>query len=429
MSQTKQIRYEEAVVHILLNSPATMAGHEIDDRWFSKWRPVIAAVKAITANGGEPDMVTLAEYIKRPGMLQELNQLRTGVHASTENLTKYLDSLRSIYQATHVQQTLSAALNELQEGADLDDVLGRMMQSTLAAIAIEKRNYNHGIKRALGEFIDSLEVAFESRETGGLGLRTGIAALDRVLGGMHPTDLVVVGARPAVGKTAFGLSVLMNLALAGKRVGFISTEMAVLQLMLRVTSANSGIAGTALRDANLQESDWPLITAAINRIANLDVRVFDNPNITIADVALQCRTWAIDGGIDFIVVDYIGRIKPVKASGNKTVDVGEVAIGLKNIARQIDIPVMALAQLNRESTKRVDKRPIMAELRDSGVIEQEADQVLLLHRDDDNDSTPAEIIVDKNRHGEVATVRCCYLPQTMQWINFAEQNANAAWPN
>lgn len=425
MNQTKQAKYEEAVVHILLSRPTALAGHEIDEKWFTKWRPVIAAAKAIAAAGNEPDMVTLADHIKRPGLLQELNQILRNSHAAAENLPKYLAGLRSIYQAVHVQQTLSSALAELQGGADLDEVLARMMQSTLSAVATESRNYNHTIKQALGQFVDELEAAFESRETGGLGLKTGIAALDRVLGGMHPTDLVVVGARPAVGKTAFGMSVLLELAKTGKRVGIISTEMAVCQLMLRATSANSEIAGTALRDANLQDHDWPHITAAINRIAHLDVRIFDKPDVTIADVALQAKAWAIDGGLDFVVVDYLTRVKPIKTSGNRTIDVGEVAIGLKNIARQINIPVMALAQLNRSSTKRDDKRPIMADLRDSGVIEQEADQILLLHRDDD-DLAPAEIIVDKNRHGEVATVRCTYLPQTMQWTNLADRYADAA---
>lgn len=426
MSQTKQTKYEEAVVHILLNRPAALAGHEIDEKWFTKWRPVISTAKAIAAAGNEPDMLTISEHIKRPSMLGELNQVRNGTHAAAENLPKYLDGLRSIYQAAHVQQTLSSALAELQRRR-------RLGGSTRPNDAIHSYRSRDGIQKLQPQHQTSPRRLRGQARRGvrrarnrGLGLQTGISALDRVLGGMHPTDLLVVGARPAVGKTAFGLSVLLNLAKTGKRVGIISTEMAARQLMLRVTAANSGIAGTALRDANLQDADWPNITAAINRVANLDFRIFDKPNVTISDVALQSKAWAIDGGLDFMVVDYLTRIKPVKSSGNQTIDIGEVAIGLKNIARQIEIPVMALAQLNRSSTKRADKRPNMADLRDSGVIEQEADQILLLHRDDDDDLAPAEIIVDKNRHGEVATVRCCYLPQTMQWTNLADRYVDAA---
>ncbi|ANE54474.1 hypothetical protein AYM39_04235 [Methylomonas sp. DH-1] len=157
MNQTKQAKYEEAVVHILLSRPTALAGHEIDEKWFTKWRPVIAAAKAIAAAGNEPDMVTLADHIKRPGLLQELNQILRNSHAAAENLPKYLAGLRSIYQAVHVQQTLSSALAELQGGADLDEVLARMMQSTLSAVATESRNYNHTIKQALGQFVDELE--------------------------------------------------------------------------------------------------------------------------------------------------------------------------------------------------------------------------------------------------------------------------------
>jgi replicative DNA helicase len=233
---------------------------------------------------------------------------------------------------------------------------------------------------------------------------------------MHPSDMIVIGSRPGVGKTAFGLSVLQNLAKTGKRVGFISTEMGSQQVMLRIAAANSGISGSTLRDASLQDDEWPLLTAAINKVANLDFRINDKPSVTVSDVSLQCKAWMIDGGLDFVAIDYLTRIKPVKSSGNQTNDVAEVVTGLKNIARQLDIPVMVLAQLNRNVANRKDPRPCMADLRDSGVVEQEADTILLLYRPDD-DTAPAQIIIDKNRHGECADVLCQYQPQTMQWLN------------
>lgn len=424
--RSKQISYENTVVGILLRNPAAIATNDIQEVWFQTWRHVVAAAKAIVMDGEEVDALSIHERLNQPGLLERLVELQLNEVGAVTNLQKYLDGLKEIYQSQKIRQILTTTLASIEAGDSLIDSLGELMQSTLAEISSESRNYNATIKQAMGSFIDNLEQAFDARDSGGLGLKTGISHLDRVLGGMHPSDLIVVGARPAVGKTAFGLSVLLNLAKAGKRVGIVSTEMAARQLMLRITSANSGIAGAALRDADLQDGDWPSITAAINRVAHLNFRIFDKPNVTIADVALQTKAWAIDGGLDFVVVDYLTRVKPIKSSGNQTLDVGEVATGLKNIARQIDIPVMALAQLNRSSTKRADKRPNMADLRDSGVIEQEADQILLLHRDDDDDLAPAEIIVDKNRHGEVATVRCAYLEKTMQWVNFAERYEDAA---
>lgn len=421
-TQTKQDRFEEAVLGIILRSPETAAKNEIDERWFQKWRSVILAVKHISATGNEPDMLSITEHLKNPSLLKELNLIRTEVFSAAQNLPKYLAELQSMHKATQVQQSLSSALSELQGGGEVDVVVSQLMQSTLTAVSADSRNYNATIKQAMGSFVDHLEEAFEARDTGGLGLKTGINNLDRVLGGMHDSDMLIVGARPGVGKTAFGLSVLLNLAKAGKRVGFISTEMAANQVMLRITAANSGIAGHDLRDANLGDQDWPRITTAINRVADLTFRIYDKPNVTVADVALQAKAWAIDGGVDFIVVDYLTRIQPIKPTGNRTNDVGEIAAALKNIARQLNIPVMVLAQLNRNVANRADKRPNMADLRDSGVIEQEADVIVLLYRPDD-DNEPAEAIVDKNRHGECATVRCCYLPQTMQWVNLAHSAA------
>ncbi|PKD39567.1 hypothetical protein CWO84_14790 [Methylomonas sp. Kb3] len=424
-TQTKQDRFEEAVLGIILRSPESAAKNEIDERWFQKWRSVITAIKHITAAGNEPDMLSITEHMKNPALLKELNLIRTDVFSAAQNLPKYLAELQAMYKAAQVQQSLSAALTELQNGGEIDVVVSELMQTTLQAVSADSRNYNATIKQAMGSFIDHLEEAFEARDTGGIGLKTGITKLDSVLGGMHDSDLIIVGARPGVGKTAFGLSALLHLAKSGKRVGFVSTEMAANQVMLRITAANSGIAGHDLRDANLGDQDWPKITTAINRVADLPFRIYDKPNVTVADVALQAKAWAIDGGVDFIVIDYLTRIRPVKPSGNQTNDVGEVVTAMKNIARQLNIPLLVLAQLNRNVTNRADKRPTMADLRDSGIIEQEGDQILLLYRDDD-DNAPAEVIVDKNRHGECATVRCCYLPQTMQWVNLAHQYADAA---
>ncbi len=416
MNTSKQISYEDAVVGIVLRNPQEIAKYEINELWFSKWRHVIAAAKAIAADGKEVDLLSINERINQRGLMAELHSIMTQGAGAVQNLQKYLDSLKEIYQSHKVRHILTTTLAQIESGDSLTNAIGQLMQSTLSEISTESRTYNYTINQAMGAFLDHIDQAYDARESGGIGLKTGIDNLDKVLGGMHNADLIIVGARPGVGKTAFGLSTLLNLASQGKRVGFVSTEMSVIQLMSRITAAQTGISGHKIRDANLEDTDWALMTAATKKVASLNFRINDKPNVTIADVALQCKAWAIDGGVDFIVIDYLTRVKPAKSSGNQTLDVGEVVTGCKNIARQLNIPVMVLAQLNRNITNRSDNRPRMSDLRDSGIIEQEADQILLLCRDD-NDNAPAEIIVDKNRHGECAIVRCKYLPEIMQWTD------------
>lgn len=299
----------------------------------------------------------------------------------------------------------------------MDVVISNLMQHTLKASASDSINHSKTIREAMSAFVDRLDEMYEARDVGGIGLKTGITSLDKILGGMHPGDMSIVGARPGVGKTAFGLSVLLNLAKSGKKVGFISTEMSADQVILRITAANTGISGARLRDADLSDEDWPRLTSAVNRVVDLNFRICDKPAMTVADVMMQCKAWAIDGGVDFICIDYLTRVKPAKSSGNQTNDVGDVVTGMKNIARQLNIPIMVLAQLNRKVEDRKIKKPITADLRDSGVIEQEADSILLLYRDEDDEAAPSEIRVQKNRHGECATAECYFNPETMQWAN------------
>lgn len=269
-------------------------------------------------------------------------------------------------------------------------------------------------------FVDRISEIYEAKDEDSLGIKTGIDTLDEVLGGIHPSDMMIVGARPGVGKTAFALSIMRNIAKTGKRVGFFSTEMSVFQVMSRLTSLESGILANKLRKADLAEEDWPRLTIATQNIAGLNFRVCDKPSITIGELMMQSRAWMADGGIDFIAVDYLTRLQPDKQRENQTLSVGEIVTSLKNLARILNIPVVVLAQLNRGSEKRADRTPVMADLRDSGVIEQEADQIIMLYRPEDG---APEVIVEKNRHGECGSVRCLFEPSTMHWKQYENYQA------
>jgi replicative DNA helicase len=287
----------------------------------------------------------------------------------------------------------------------------------MKATSTEGKAHNYTSKEAMTVFIDKLTEIHDAKDSGGIGLKTGINDLDNVLGGLQPSDMTIVGARPGVGKTAFAISILHSLAKKGKRVGFFSTEMAVFQVMGRLASLEGNIPAAKLRHADLDDLDFARLSNATNSITGMDFRICDKPAITVGELAMQARAWQADGGIDFIAVDYLTRLHPDKPSQNQVQDVGNIATALKNLARNLNIPVMVLAQLNRGSTNRADKTPVMSDLRDSGVIEQEADQIIMLYRPEEG---AAEVIVDKNRHGECGVVRCIFEPNTMHWKQFGE---------
>jgi replicative DNA helicase len=241
----------------------------------------------------------------------------------------------------------------------------------------------------------------------------------------------VVGARPGVGKTALGLSVALNAARKGYRVGFVSTEMSPSQLGQRLISLDSGIPAIAMRDASLSEMQYAALSATAMRIADLPIRIYDRPACKLSDINLQARAWRLTGGLDMLVVDYLQRLVPDEKSDSRTREVGKFASGLKTLARTLNLPVMALSQLNRGLANRADKRPNMADLRDSGEIEQEADSVWMLHRpavyDDKADEYDAEIIIGKNRHGPCEIIRAGWEGGCMRWEGRRDYPGQQAW--
>jgi replicative DNA helicase len=236
---------------------------------------------------------------------------------------------------------------------------------------------------------------------------------------MHPGDLIVVGARPGVGKTSFGLSVMKNTILSNNRVGFISTEMSATQLGFRLYSQLTGIAGNKFRSANLHDNEWQTIASVscdLERIGDLG-RICDATVMKASDIAMQARAWALDGGLDFLIIDYLTRLKPDTIANNQNLIIGDIVTQIKSLARDLDIPIMLLAQLNRNPANRADTTPKMSDLRDSGIIEQEADSVLLLHREELSEYVKKNsIIIDKNRHG-ISSIAAIvdFDESTMQW--------------
>jgi len=249
------------------------------------------------------------------------------------------------------------------------------------------------------------------------GLSTGLRDLDMKINGLNRSDLVLVAARPAMGKSAFALNLGLNVAKKYKKtVAVFNLEMSREQLAMRLLAMESFVDGKKMATGKLTDEEWGKLCMASAALSQTDIRIDDNPSVTVAEINAKCRR--LDN-LGLVVIDYLQLMMGSgygKASDNRVQVVGEISRALKIMAKELNVPVICLSQLSRAVESRTDKRPIMSDLRESGAIEQDADEVLFLYRDEyynenTEDKGVAECIVSKNRHGETGTVKLQWIPQ------------------
>ena len=249
------------------------------------------------------------------------------------------------------------------------------------------------------------------------GLSTGLHDLDRKINGLNKTDLILIAARPGMGKTAIALNICLNVAKTyEKTVAFFSLEMSREQLVMRLLSTESFVENQKLTTGHLDEEDWGKLSIASSALSQTDIRVDDNPAITVAEINAKCRR--LDN-LGLVLIDYLQLMTaaaPGKSGDNRVTVVSDISRALKIMAKELNVPVICLSQLSRANESRTDKRPMLSDLRESGAIEQDADSVMFLYRDEyynpnTQDKNIAECIVAKNRHGETGTVKLQWRPQ------------------
>ena len=281
------------------------------------------------------------------------------------------------------------------------------------------------IRELLDANLDRLEELYERGEAI-TGLPTGYMDFDELLAGLQPGTLNVIGARPAMGKTAFALGIASNAALQSQRpVLFFSLEMGHLELTQRMLCADAKVDSTRLRTGNLSEDDWPKITRSVGRLAEAPIWIDDNPNLTVMEIRAKARRLKSRlGDLGLIVVDYMQLMSGRGNAESRQVEVSEMSRGLKILARELETPIIALSQLSRGLEGRTDKRPMLSDLRESGSIEQDADVVAFIYRDEvynaeSPDIGTAEIIIAKHRNGPTGTVRLAWLSNYTRFANMA----------
>ncbi len=378
---------------------------------------IFAAIRDLVADEVNADPVTVSEYLdrttRRKGWLQQIGAMVNGTPSSA-NVVHYgrlVKEEAKRRRAVEIADRLTSALDA--EGLPaIDNAIRDLM-----ALDTTRKNHECGGKDAAKAALDIIEKAFQNKGKV-VGVTTGLRDLDDCIGGLHPSDLIVVGARPAIGKTAF----LLNLADNAKApVGIISSEQGRDQIGLRLIAKNARVSAHHLRLGKIEEEWWGRMSKAVTDIASRQVWINDQPRPTVEQVVRQARKWKFQYGIKALYVDYIQHLQgPDKMSIREQII--HIVRSLKRLARELDIPVIALAQVSREVDKRPDKRPWMSDLMESGAIEAEADIVGLLYRDDayNEHSEKAgvmEINIAKNRHGPTGIIECAF---HAQWMGVAD---------
>ena len=286
------------------------------------------------------------------------------------------------------------------------------------------QDFSH-IKDVLMESFDDIEKIAANGGTVA-GISTGFVDLDQKTAGLHPSDLVIVGARPAMGKTAFGLNLVQNAAVkGGKTCAVFNLEMSKKQIVNRMLACEAGVSMEHIRSGNMTDQDWEKLVEALGPLSEAPIYIDDTGGITFSEVRSKCRKLKIEHGLDLVMIDYLQLMSGSgRAGDNRQQEISEISRGLKMMARELDVPVIALSQLSRTLESRADHRPMMSDLRESGAIEQDADVIIFLYRDeyyhpDSEDKNIAEIIIGKQRNGPVGTVKLRYDGEYTRFSNLA----------
>jgi len=392
---------------------------------------VYDAVHTLYASGQPVDSVTVADELRRAGLLDAIGgpgvlaQIMSSTPATT-NAGRYA---RIVEEYALLRRLIGVAGEIAELGYSVpEDVAKALDRAESMVYEVNERRVTDSTKRLselLSESLSQLELLYERGETV-TGTPTGYYDLDHLLFGLQPSSLVVVGARPAMGKTSFALGMLAHAALEGGRpVLFFSLEMSRVELSQRLMCAEAKVDSSKVRSGKLNDEDWKKISRAIGRLGTAEIFIDDNPNLTIMEIRAKARRLKSQvGELGMIVIDYLQLMSGRERAENRQVEVSELSRGLKILARELETPVVALSQLSRGLEMRADKRPMLSDLRESGSIEQDADVVMFIYREEVYDpktenAGQAEIIVAKHRSGPTGVLQLAFLPQYTRFANMA----------
>ncbi len=380
-------------------------------------------------NKSEPiDIITLKDELESMGKFEQvggfdyLASLPDKV-PTTANVQKYI----KIVEEKSILRNLIKTANEIIElgydpAEDVEDIMDGAEKRIFDLMQSKNQKGYTPIKDVLVESFTKLEELY-NRKQHITGVPTGFAELDYKTAGLHGSELILIAARPAMGKTAFALNLATNAALRGNTpVAIFSLEMSKDQLVNRILCSEAMVDSNKVRTGKLGEDDWVKLAGAIGPLSEAEIYIDDTPGISVTEIRTKCRKLSIDKGIGLVVIDYLQLVQGSKRAGSREQEIAEISRSLKILAKEINVPVIALSQLSRAVEQRPDHRPMLSDLRESGSIEQDADIVMFLYRDDyynkeSEKKDIAEVIIAKQRGGQTGTVELLWMGQYTKFVN------------
>ena len=436
---------EQAVLGAIFLVPDTIVTAteilEPEDFYRVSHQRIFETMIRLTDKGEPIDLVTITTELEDLKLLNEVGGVSylTDIATSVPTAANIEYYARIVEEKSTLRRIIFAATDIVtktyDEGDEVTDLLDHAEKTILEISQNKASGRFQNIQDVLVDVYDNIE-QLHNQQDEVTGIATGFRDLDHITSGFQKNDLIIVAARPSVGKTAFALNIAQNVAVnSDENVAIFSLEMGADQLVMRMLCAEGNIDSQRLRTGKLQEEDWRKLTMAMGSLSNAGIYIDDTPGIKVNEIRSKCRRLKQESGLGMVLIDYLQLIQGSSASSreNRQQEVSEISRALKALARELEVPVIALSQLSRGVEQRQDKRPMMSDIRESGSIEQDADIVGFLYRDDyyDQESEKEniiEIIIAKQRNGPVGTVELAFVKEYNKFVDLDRRYSDAEIP-
>ena len=410
-----------------------------EDFYISRHRELFEAILELYNSGKPIDLVTLKEHLILRGTLEKIGGISFVVEvANLVPSTKSVKNYAEIVRDKAVQRQMIRMADDLRGKCyrgdeETDEILASAQQ---AMIEISQGRTNRGlvhIRGFLDEGLERLARLDKEKEDGNnngiTGIPTGFIDLDRRTSGLHPAELIILAARPAMGKSSLALNIAQNVAVkAKKKVAIFSLEMPGMQVANRMLSSEARMSAEKIKKGDIKDDEWGKIGDAVSVLGQAGIYVDDTSNITVGEIGARCRKLMLEAGLDLVVIDYLQLISGSGRGANRQQEITEISRSLKILANDLNIPIIALSQLSRASDKE-KREPVLSDLRDSGAIEQDADMVMFLHREgyyheDAEEPNKAKCNFAKHRNGEVGYDYLTWIGEYTMFANWSGDHEN-----